>query len=147
LPLFSVRVVVASSLALIAQGTDLVVTPEIKRLLIGIALAPLAPGLLMLPLVFLGRGYEVFWAMRLFVLISYPTMIVLGLPAHLLLQRLGLAGLWPYVFAGMFAGVVAARVVFHSFFTAMTVIVPLLGAMCGAAFWLIACSDALETRE
>ena len=38
-------------------------TPEVKRLLLGLALAPLAPGLLLLPLVFLGRGYEVLWFM------------------------------------------------------------------------------------
>ena len=122
-------------------------TTEVKRLLLGLALAPLAPGLLLLPLVFLGRGYEVLWFMKVVAWISYPAMLVLGLPGHVLLQRLGHVGLWPYVFAGMFAGVVVARVVFHSFFTAMTVIVPLLGAMCGAAFWLIACRDALETRE
>lgn len=123
------------------------VTTEVKRLLLGFALAPLAPGLLLLPMVFLGRGYEVLWFMKVVAWISYPAMLVLGLPAHLLLQRFGLAGLWPYVFAGMFGGVVVARVVFHSFFTAMTVIVPLFGAMCGAAFWLIACRDELETRE
>jgi hypothetical protein len=121
-------------------------TSKGKRLALGLALAPLAPGLLVLALSLLGKPSEGIWALKLIAMFAYPAMIVLGLPLHLLFQRSGWTSVWPYLIAGTIAGAVVAYFVFPSLQVAgsspssiaIAAICAFFGAVTAATFWLIA---------
>lgn len=118
------------------------------RVLIGLVLAPLAPGLFVLALSLLGNAGEGRWALELITMFAYPAMIVIGLPIHLLFQRIGWTSVWPYLIAGAFAGAVVACFVFptlrlagsgqaNASSIAIAAICAFFGAITAATFWLI----------
>lgn len=123
-------------------------TNNSKRLVLGLALAPLAPGLLMLALSLLGTPGEGMWALKLIAIFAYPAMIVVGLPLHLLFQRKGWISLWPYLIAGTLTGAAVAYFVFPTLrgaasgaasasSIAIAVICAFFGAITAATFWTI----------
>ncbi|KLD73918.1 hypothetical protein FZ025_00655 [Xanthomonas hyacinthi] len=115
------------------------------RVLIGLVLAPLAPGLLMLALSLLGNAGKGLWALKLIAMFAYPAMIVLGLPIHLLFQRIGWTSVWPYSIAGAFVGAVVTHFVFPTLNAgqasassiAIAAISAVFGAIAAATFWLV----------
>ncbi|PNS09107.1 hypothetical protein [Solilutibacter silvestris] len=116
-----------------------------KRLLIGLLLAPLVPGLLMLAISLFGNPSEGLWSLKLIAMFAYPAMLVVGLPLHLLFQRLGWNNVWPYLLSGAIAGIVVAYYLFpsvHGFANpssiAIAVICAFFGAITAATFWWIA---------
>lgn len=132
------------------------------KLLAGFALAPLTPGLVFLFIsaieMKLGEGV---WALKLSAMVGYPAMIALGLPAHLLLEKLGWTNLWGYMFAGLLIGTVVAFVVFsvvgnaigsisdleklRAPSAAIVVLAAFFGALSGMVFWAITRPAALPT--
>jgi len=129
------------------------------RLLAGLVLAPLTPGLtfLLLSAVEANLG-EGFWALRLSAIVGYPAMIVLGLPAHLLLRKFGSTGLWGYAVAGLLIGAIVAAVLFSSVIAnnfglahdptksltpsvAISILAAFLGMLSAVVFWAIARPD------
>jgi len=123
-------------------------TTNTKRLVLGLALAPLVPGLLMLALSLLGNPSEGIWALKLIVMFAYPAMIVVGLPLHLLFQRMGWTNAWPYLIAGTLTGAVVAYFVFPTLrlaasgpatasSIAIAAICAFFGAFTALTFWMI----------
>lgn len=123
-------------------------TTNTKHLVMGLALAPLVPGLLMLALSLLGNPSEGIWALKLIAMFAYPAMIVVGLPLHLLFQRNGWTSVWPYLIAGTLTGAVVAYFVFptlrvassgpaNSSSIAIAAICAFFGAITAATFWMI----------
>jgi hypothetical protein len=121
----------------------------------GALLAPLAPGLLFFVLSLLGRPAEGFWALKLSALITYPAMLVLGVPAHLLLVKRGWTTGWSYALTGVVIGIIVAAVMVGNVVInnisfapdpnkslgpseAIFIMVALLGALTAWVFWLIA---------
>jgi len=130
-------------------------TNNSKRLLLGLALAPLAPGLLMLILSLLGTPGEGLWALKLIVMFAYPVMIVVGLPLHLLFQRKGWTSVWPYLIAGALTGAVVAYFVFPTLrgaangaatasSIAIAAICAFFGVITAATFWTITRSNTTK---
>ena len=124
------------------------VSASTRRLFYGLALAPLAPGLLMLALSLLGNIAEGVWALKLIALIAYPAMIVLGLPFHVIFRRMGWTSVWPCLIAGTLSGAAVAYFVFptlHVFGAgqasaasiAIATISACFGAITAATYWLI----------
>ncbi|HEV2622972.1 MAG TPA: hypothetical protein VGU65_12890 [Frateuria sp.] len=125
------------------------------RLLVGFLLAPLAPGLLFWLLSLVGNPGEGLWALKFLALVSYPAMLVLGVPAHMLLTTRHWTSGWSYSMAGVLIGATVAVVLFystaiHNFspaldpnkslgpFAGILIIAALLGALAAWVFWLIA---------
>lgn len=72
------------------------------RLLIAAFTAPIVFGLLLLIVsLFLGNPAEGLWAVLFSSLIGYLIMIVIGLPAHMLLKKLGFSSLFSYLSASL----------------------------------------------
>lgn len=120
-----------------------------RRIILGIMLAPLIPGLLMLALSLLGNPGEGIWALKLTAMFAYPSIIGLGLPLHFLFQRNGWTSAWPYLIAGTIAGVAIAYFVFPSLHVpgsgpanassiAIAAICAFFGAVTATTFWSIA---------
>jgi hypothetical protein len=105
------------------------------RQVVAFLLAPLAPGLLFLIPSLFGNPSEGVWALKLSAMVTYPAMVVLGVPVHLLLAKRGWTRGWAYTLAGLVIGAILAAIVFGK-------TVAILGAILGAAtsltFWLIA---------
>lgn len=123
-------------------------TTNNRRLIAGLLLAPLAPGLLLLAVSLFGAVGEGLWAMKVMAIFAYPTMIILGLPIHLLFKRAGWTRLWPYLIAGALSGLVVSLVVFPSVHIfapgqggassiAIAVLAAFFGALSALTFWLI----------
>ena len=125
------------------------------RLWVGLLLAPLAPGLLLLVLSLVGNPGEGLWALKFSALVGYPAMLVLGIPAHRLLQKRRWISGWSYSVAGAVIGVIVAGVLFGSVAihnvsltpdpgrslgpsVAIAIVAALLGALAAWIFWLIA---------
>lgn len=128
------------------RGGIVSATNDTKRLVLGLALAPLVPGLLMLVLSLLGNPDEGMWSLKLIAMFAYPAMIVVGLPLHLLFQWKGWTSAWPYLIAGTLTGEVVAYFVFPTLrgaasatasSIAIAAICAFLGAITAAMFWLI----------
>jgi hypothetical protein len=128
------------------------------RLLIGLLVAPLVPGILFLLISVLGNPTEGFWALKLSALVGYPTMIILGLPAHIVLGKCRWTNLWGYGFAGLLIGVIVSAILFSSVVAQNFSFIPdpsksltpviavfflaaFLGALSSVVFWLIARPD------
>lgn len=123
-------------------------TTNPKRLVLGLALAPSVPGLLMLALSMLGNPSEGIWALKLIAMIAYPAMLVIGLPMHLLFQSKGWTSVWPYLIAGTITGAAIAYFVFPTLqgaasgpatasSIAIAAICAFFGAITAATFWMI----------
>jgi hypothetical protein len=121
---------------------------NLKRLALGLALAPLVPGVLMLALSMLGNPSEGIWALKLIAMIAYPAMLIIGLPLHLLFRRTGWTSVWPYLVTGAIAGAAVAYCVFPtlqaaasgattSSSIAIAVICAFFGMITAATFWII----------
>ena len=57
------------------------------RFWVGFLLAPIVPGLLFLLLSLFSNPGEGMWALKLSAMVGYPAMLVLGVTAHLLLNK------------------------------------------------------------
>lgn len=121
---------------------------NLKRLALGLALAPLVPGVLMLALSMLGNPSEGIWALKLIAMIAYPAMLIIGLPLHLLFRGKGRTSVSLYLVTGAIAGAAVAYCGFPtlqaaasgaptSSSTAIAVICAFFGMITAATFWLI----------
>jgi hypothetical protein len=72
-----------------------------KRLLIALTIAPLTPGLIFL---LASANTGGFLVLAMSAAVGYPAMILLGLPAHLALIRLGMVNPSGYAIAGLLIG-------------------------------------------
>ena len=110
------------------------------RLVVAILLAPLAPGLLAIITSALHNPYEGVWVLKMSAMLTYPAMIVVGAPLHLLFIKKGWTKGWLYTLAGFVIGALVAEAVFGWFVWNPGIL--FLGAMFGAliafTFWLIA---------
>lgn len=125
----------------------------------GAIAAPAAPALLLLVFsIVLGRIGEGIWALAIVIPIAYVSMLVIGLPAHLLLRRMQLSSFQSYVLAGALAALVPALILvvypslltsssnseYSGFLTSHFNIIGaimLLGAVTAATFWFVARPD------
>lgn len=119
---------------------------SIKRLVVGLVVAPVMPGLLMLVLSLFVKPSEGVWALKFTAMFAYPAMIVVGMPLHLLFQRRGWTSAWSYLITGMLTGALVAYCVFPTLrgvasvsasSIAIASICAFLGAIAAAVFWLI----------
>lgn len=74
--------------------------PDIKRRIIGFIVAPLAPSLA------IALIFDWNFALQYLVAFGYPAVVVTGVPAHLILRRLGWSNGFVYILAGFIAGIV-----------------------------------------
>ncbi len=122
------------------------------RIALGLILAPLVPGILFsIPVMIQDGSTMVFWYIKFSAFAGYPVMLILGLPIHLLFQRLGWTNGSLYAALGAFLGAVAYFVAFlpgiisdsPKISYAMTTTIGLLpvSIICGIiavfTFWLI----------
>lgn len=130
------------------------------RLLIGILLAPITTGLVFLCVSAFGNLSEGVWALKLSALVGYTAAIVLGLPAHLLLRKLGWTNLLSYLVIGLLIGLVVGAALFSPVFVgnigltpssgkslapsaAIFVLAAFFGALSSLVFWIIARPDRI----
>jgi hypothetical protein len=126
------------------------------RLLAGIVLAPLTPGILFLCISIFGRIGEGLWALKLSAMVGYPAMVVLGIPAYFVLRKLGWNRAWGYLLAGLIIGTIVAAVIFTPVVmnnlplsantslapsAAIFMVAAVLGVLSGTVFWAIARPD------
>jgi uncharacterized membrane protein YeaQ/YmgE (transglycosylase-associated protein family) len=113
------------------------------RQVVAFLLAPLAPGFLAVITSLFHNPAEGFWVLKLSAMLTYPTMLVLGVPAHLLLVKRGWTSGWIYTPVGLMIGACVAEAVFGWF--AWNPGLMFLGATFGALiafiFWAIARPD------
>lgn len=112
--------------------------PRLNTLL-GALLAPLAPGILLVLLAaFLGRLSEGLFMLLGSVMLTYPAMLVVGLPIHLAYSLLGMVRIWPYLIAGLFTGAIVGWVM-NPVQTnwALPAFIGACGAVTSAAFWIL----------
>jgi hypothetical protein len=125
------------------------------RLAVATLIAPVIPGVLFLCISMFGNLGEGLWALRLSALVGYPTMLALGLPAHLLLKSRGWTEIWQYLLAGLAVGIAIYLVLFFSTALnnfsfapdvgksltssgALLLVMAFLALLSSAVFWLIA---------
>jgi hypothetical protein len=98
-----------------AQGPVMFVTgrPAVRTVLAAL-LSPLTPGALLLVVSLFGTVSEGFWAFRLSAFVGYPSMLILGLPVHVILKYKKWTGLRTYMLAGLLVGVAVYAVLFSS---------------------------------
>lgn len=131
---------------------------ELYRTVAGLALAPLAPWLLVaLPLVWLVSPRDEAWIARVVLALCYGAGLLVGLPAHWLLRNKRIRDVWTYTCAGSagsgllvflcmalpiafdnasgratgFLGMMGFAILIALFFA-------MVGACAGFLFWLIA---------
>jgi len=105
------------------------------RQVVAFLLAPLAPGFVLMIIALFGHPGEGIWGFKFLAIFTYPAMLVLGLPAHLLLVKRHWTSGWSYTLAGLVIGAVVAGIFFGG---RVAVLGALLGAVTGFTFWLIA---------
>lgn len=125
------------------------------RFWVGFLLAPIVPGLLFLLLSLFSNPGEGMWALKLSAMVGYPAMLVLGVPAHLLLNKRHWVSGGSYALTGGVIGAIVAAVLFgsvavHNFSlipdpgesmgpsVMIFIVASLLGALAGWFFWLVA---------
>lgn len=126
-----------------------------RRLLLGFALAPAIPGLVMLAISILtGRVSEGIWAFGLMSMVTYAVAVVVGIPAFFLLSKAKINGLIPYIAVGQLLSVIPVAYfillpavhlygrleLFHANYLQIALIA-FIGLIVTIAFWLIARPD------
>ena len=130
---------------------------NIKRLVLGLLVAPLMPSLIVLFLSLMGNVSDGLWLLKLIAMIEYLTMIVIGLPIHLLFQRNGWKSVWLYLIVGILLGAGTATFIFlpqyiigagqaNTASFAIAGIAALYGAITAVTFWLIVRPDITAIR-
>ena len=105
------------------------------RQVIAFLLAPLAPGFLLMIIALFGHPGEGIWGLKFLAIFTYPAMMVLGLPVHLLLLKRHWTSGWSYTLAGLIIGALVAGIFFGKL---IAILGAILGTTTGFTFWLIA---------
>jgi hypothetical protein len=140
------------------ESTMFTINRPSLRIALAVLISPLSAGVLLLVISLLGSVREGLWALRFSALVGYPTMLVLGLPAHLLLKQRKWTSLRTYMLAGLLVGVVVYAVLFSSDVVnnlhlaanagkslvpsaAILILVTFFGVLSSMVFWAIARPD------
>jgi hypothetical protein len=129
------------------------------RLILGLLVAPLTPGLFFLCLSLFGNIKEGFWAVGMSAVVGYPSAIIFGLPAHFLLHKARMTKLVFYALVGAVIGFILGLGIFFATISGMyeqnfstesvarsaiiLLISGFLGASASTVFWIIARPDRL----
>jgi hypothetical protein len=113
------------------------------RQVVAFLLAPLAPGLLVVVTSLFGNLWEGVWMLKFTAMMTYPIMVVLGLPVHFLLVKCGWTSGWIYTLVAIAAGACVAEAAFgwSTGNPAFMVLGAMFGALIAFAFWVIARPD------
>ena len=117
------------------------------RQVVAFLLAPLAPGLLAIIASLFGNPWEGIWVLKMSAMVTYPAMVVLGVPAHLLLVKRRWTSGWTYTLVGLVVGACVAEAVFGWFAwnPSFLFLGAIFGALTAFTFWAIARPDASFT--
>ncbi|MBR0710195.1 hypothetical protein [Bradyrhizobium liaoningense] len=120
-------------------------------MLIGLAIAPMTPTLLLgLFSVFFVGGRDIRWIANMNAMLGYPAAIVFGIPAYLYLERNNYRAVQHYMFAGACMGALtyysiivwvslsARGLQSNLLLSPFTFLGIFFGALSATAFWLIA---------
>jgi hypothetical protein len=108
--------------------------------IVAFLLAPLVPGILFVIPSLFHNPTEGIWALKLSVMVTYPAMIVLGVPAHLLLVRQGWTRGWIYALIGLAIGMIISAIAFLPT-EGFLFLGAIFGALIAFIFWAIARPD------
>ena len=158
-------------------AAQLIVRPKIRqiRTIAAFVLAPLTPGVVVLPLFVFEK---LLWGMPpgaiflLSVFYGYPLALVIGIPLYYLFMNKGWVNLWQVVLAGGFIGSLAPLGMLISFgikmagvfntgdvgmrsadegvlllFFALIALGVAMGLICGLSFWLIALNQKTTAAD
>lgn len=104
------------------------------RIVVASLLAPLTPGFLLFLSNPFGNPSEGVWVLKLSAMVTYPAMMVLGVPIHLLLVKRGWTSGWVYTLAGLVIGAIIGGVLFGR---GVAILGAILGPAMSFAFWVI----------
>jgi hypothetical protein len=124
---------------------------RIGRVLIGLAIAPMTPTLLLLPFsLFLAGGRDIQWVANMNAILGYPAAIVFGIPTYVYLEHKSYRALRHYMLGGACIGALTyySIIVWTFLFTRgvqsnlvlspFTFLGIFFGALSAITFWLIA---------
>jgi hypothetical protein len=114
------------------------------RPIVAFLLAPLAPGMLFVIPSLFHNPAEGFWAFKLSVMFTYPAMVVLGVPAHLLFVKQGWTKGWIYALVGLVIGTIVSAVAFLPT-GGFLFLGAIFGALIASIFWAIARPDCAQS--